>query len=52
MNAISIIKPQWIEEVINSYIEDDWAKDKLTAALVSPNNIPDVQVVEGLIRYK
>ncbi|XP_019200240.1 PREDICTED: uncharacterized protein LOC109193863 [Ipomoea nil] len=52
LKAVLSIRPQWMEEVANSYEEDDWAQDKLTASLINPSNDPNIAIVEGLIRCK
>lgn len=52
LNAISVAKPMWVEEVLNSYSNDNWAKEKLTTHLICPDNTSDITLAEGLIRYK
>lgn len=50
--AISAVQPQWIDDLVRSYKDDEWATDNLTNALVSPAADPRISVVGGLFRYK
>ncbi|XP_019163484.1 PREDICTED: uncharacterized protein LOC109159828 [Ipomoea nil] len=51
LNAISVVQPQWLEEVLNSYTGDTWASTNLTAALIDPTDTT-ITVTSGLLRYK
>lgn len=52
IHSITIVQPQWIEEVTKSYEGDDWVAETLTTALVDPTAIPNISVVGGLLRFK
>lgn len=42
MNAITIMRPSWMEEVLKSYEQDDWATKILTEVMIDPVGIFDV----------
>lgn len=52
VHSITVLQPQWIEDIVKSYDNDDWATENLTAALVAPtvNNL--MSVSKDLLRYK
>lgn len=51
-NSITSIQPQWVDEIIASYKDDQWATENLTATLIQPTVSTKVSMVQGLIRYK
>lgn len=46
VNVITMVNPEWIEEIILSYESDEWAKENLATALVDPSNQPNVSVIK------
>lgn len=52
VNAISAAMPLWLEEVLSSYVNDDWATKRLTEISINPTEHPMFSVVEGIIKYK
>lgn len=52
VHAITVVTPRWVEQIIQSYENDVWAKDQLAAMLVNPADFPDLTVVNGLLKYR
>lgn len=50
--AISAAQPQWLQEVIKSYEDDEVCTDLIAYFALQPNSIPDYQYIGGIIRYK
>jgi hypothetical protein len=52
LTAISGCQPQWVEEVLLSYDNDDHAKDLLIKLSLDSAAVPNFSLRDGLLRYK
>lgn len=52
LHSITVLQPQWMEDIIKSYDKDEWATENLTAALIAPTIDNLLSVSQGLLRYK
>jgi hypothetical protein len=52
LQAISVSKPRWLEEIVEYYEKDPDAKKFLTELSISRENDKCYQLKDGLIRYK
>lgn len=52
--ALSIVKPLWMEEILNTCTQDDHDQClQLIAKLsIAPTSIPDYTLMQGILRYK
>jgi hypothetical protein len=48
--AISVVQPVWIQEVLNSYVVDPQAQQLLQELAISPNNAQGFTLANGIIR--
>jgi hypothetical protein len=51
-NAISMVKPKWLEKVIQSYEDDEMTKSTIAKLVVDANDVPNFTYSGGLLRYK
>ena len=52
LQAISQVQPQWVQEVINSYVTDSRAQELLSQLAVHTPNDQGYSLHQGLIRYQ
>ena len=52
LQAVSMVKPDWIQEVVNSYTTDPRAQQLLQELAVNSPNPVGYSLDNGLIRYK
>lgn len=52
LTAMSSVKHQWLEEVVNSYQSDSVALDLIQQLSVSPASKPPFSLVNGVLRHK
>jgi hypothetical protein len=51
-NAISVLQPQWLEEVLQSYVGDQATQDLLAKMADASVSTPHYTLKDGLIHYK
>ena len=51
-SAVSCAVPSWIQEVLESYKEDEWIKETISQVLLTPTQVPDYSYHDGILRYK
>jgi len=52
VQAISLVVPVWIEQVINTYQDDRACLDLITKLSVDANAVPNFTLQNGILRYK
>lgn len=52
VNDIIEVVPKWIEEIMGSYKDDEWAQKNLATAMADPNGMENISVARGLLKYK
>jgi hypothetical protein len=52
LHAVSVVQPQWVQEVLNSYATDTHAQQLLTQLAISSLDDKGYSLEQGLIRYK
>jgi hypothetical protein len=52
LQAISVCKPDWVQEVLNSYTTDTHMTALLEQLTIKSSNEQGYSLVQGLIRYK
>lgn len=52
LHAVSVVQPQWVQEVLNSYAIDTHAQQLLTQLAISSPDDKGYSLEQGLIRYK
>lgn len=52
IQAISVVVPQWLQDVQSSYASDSATQSMLTKLSVDPNAVPHFVLDNGLLRYK
>lgn len=50
--AISSASPQWLSDVVQSYVDNPVAQWLLTHVTVNPDSLPHFSLLNGVIRYK
>lgn len=50
--AVTLITPQWVELLQKSYEQDEYCLQLLTKFSVSPNDLPNYKIQNGIIRFK
>jgi hypothetical protein len=50
--AISVVKPKWLEVVVEGYNKDDRTKKLLTELAIQSTNAQGFSLVDGVIRFK
>lgn len=50
--AISVVTPQWLQEITSGYDKDGKAKELVSKLAVSPLSLPNYKLESGLIKYK
>ena len=50
--AISVLKPQWCQAVLDGYLDDTESKELLAKLSLNPVAVPDFELHDGLLRYK
>lgn len=51
-HAITVVKPKWLEEVINSYHSDPLCQKIIAAKAIDSNSYEDYSLVGDVLRYK
>jgi len=49
--AISMIQPQWIQEVLAGYAADPATTEMLAKLSIDPNAVPEFTLRDGVLRY-
>lgn len=52
LNVITIIKPQWYQDILDSYANDVVVTDLIQHLQADPNCKPHYTLVNGVLRYK
>lgn len=52
LQAVSMVKPDWVQEILNSYTTDTRAQQLLTELAVQSPNSACYSLQDGLIKYK
>lgn len=52
VQAVLVVQPQWVQEVLNSYAIDSHAQQMLTQLAISSPDEKGYSLEQGLIRYK
>ena len=52
LQAVSMVKPDWIQEVLNSYATDSKAQQLLSQLAITSSNSAGYSFTDGIIRYK
>lgn len=52
LQDITVVSPKWVEETVLSYENDYWAKENPIVILVDPNNLYNLTINNGLLKYK
>jgi hypothetical protein len=52
LEAVSMVKPDWIQEALNSYVTDPRAQQLLSQLDITSPNTTGYNKDNGLIRYK
>lgn len=50
--AMTLVQPAWVQEVLNSYEGDSEVSKVLSSLLLDANSIPDVLLQQGILRHK
>ena len=50
--AISVVVPDWIKEVSESYEQTSWGRDLMTQLAAEPHEYKGYTLKAGLLRYK
>lgn len=50
--AISVVKPQWCQAVVEGYLQDKEAKKLLTKLSLNSSAVPNFELHEGLLKFK
>ena len=50
--ATTTVIPEWMKEVIESYVGDNWVQDLIRGALACPEPDSDFSYQSGILRYK
>jgi hypothetical protein len=49
--AISSSVPQWLEDIVASYTDDEQAQDLISKLSVQPSAVPQISLVSGVIQF-
>ena len=52
LQAVSMVKPDWLQEVLHSYVTDPRAQQLLQQLAITSPNASGYSLHDGLIRYK
>jgi hypothetical protein len=52
LNVISYVTPAWVQLVMDTYSNDETAKELLAKLALSPSVVLDYTLKDGLIRWK
>lgn len=50
--AITVVTPEWIKEVVSSYVNTAWLQELLPQLVIHPHNQKGYTVANGVVRYK
>lgn len=51
-SSLSVVKPQWIQQVMDGYNEDSFAIELLSKLAVDPSAVPNYSLKHSLIQYR
>lgn len=49
--VVSLVTPLWIQEVADSYAQDDVARAMISKLSIDPQSVPDFSLHNGILRY-
>ena len=52
MAAITKVVPEWCQEVVDSYADDEQIKELLERLMIEPNGAGNYTLTEGMLRFK